>query len=161
MLTLFNDVFSGDGLETKRAACHEGGPWPIAHIAVLRREKYKFRGRGATQKHSVSSLGAHVRTLYVNSSGLQGRSGWMNWSSWLKCMMFKPFLKASSMGVSLHFVLEPPHSRKCHSQRDRVKSWSENMAFTSILGRCILRWRERFIGKLKSLWIFPLTLPGL
>lgn len=57
ILILLNDVFFGDGLETKRAACHEGGPWPIAHNAVLRRKKYKFRGRGATQKHSISSLG--------------------------------------------------------------------------------------------------------
>lgn len=51
-----NDVFFGEGLEAKHAAHPEGGLWLIAHAAVLRTNKYEFRWRGATQKHSIYAL---------------------------------------------------------------------------------------------------------
>lgn len=56
MPALLNDVFFGNGLETKHAAHPKGGLWLIAHTAVVKRNKYEFKWRYATQKHSIYAL---------------------------------------------------------------------------------------------------------
>lgn len=60
---LLSDVFFGNSLETKHVAHTEGGLWLTAHTAVLMRNKYEFRWRGATQKHSIYALEGFQRDL--------------------------------------------------------------------------------------------------
>lgn len=51
-----NDVFFGNGLETKYVAHLKGGLWLSAYTAVFRINKYEFGWGRATQKHSIYAL---------------------------------------------------------------------------------------------------------
>jgi len=48
MPAVLNDIFLGNGLETKHAAHHKTGLWLFAHTAMHQRNKYELGRRGAT-----------------------------------------------------------------------------------------------------------------